>query len=240
MGVYGEDQRAWWGPPQAGLVDEFADVEDGYGFLIESTQYATRHSARRRSRSPPASSTSRLMQGFKNGATFIGLLRDRGAGMVVARRRRPGRAALLAHRRARRAQRQARDRGPDPAAPRRRRARDRGAGRRPAALASRPGPRGLRRALPARAAARRWLPPLRRPPDGHLPHGRRPADQRGEPLRRAARHAGRLDRRHVRLPDLFRHQSDDHRDGPRPPHRGRDRRRAGSHPRTSATAPVSG
>ena len=40
FGIYGQDQRAWWGPPQAGLVDEFAAVEDGYGFLIESTQYA--------------------------------------------------------------------------------------------------------------------------------------------------------------------------------------------------------
>ena len=40
FGIYGEDQEAWWGPPQAGLVDEFAAVEDGYGFLIETTQYA--------------------------------------------------------------------------------------------------------------------------------------------------------------------------------------------------------
>ena len=40
FGIYGEDQEAWWGPPQAGLVDEFAAVEDGYGFLVETTQYA--------------------------------------------------------------------------------------------------------------------------------------------------------------------------------------------------------
>ena len=38
---YDEDTRAWWGAPHAGLVDEFANVEDGYGFLIEATQYAT-------------------------------------------------------------------------------------------------------------------------------------------------------------------------------------------------------
>ena len=40
-GQYETETRAWWGAPQAALVDEFADTEDGYGFLIESTQYAT-------------------------------------------------------------------------------------------------------------------------------------------------------------------------------------------------------
>ena len=35
-GVYDEDQRWWWGPPQAALSHQFADLEDGYGFLIES------------------------------------------------------------------------------------------------------------------------------------------------------------------------------------------------------------
>src|SRR5688500_408532 len=39
-GVYPEDQRSWWGAPQSGLVDEFDDVEDGFGFLVESAQYA--------------------------------------------------------------------------------------------------------------------------------------------------------------------------------------------------------
>ncbi len=38
--AYGTDQQAWWGPPQAGLCDEFADTGEGYGFLIETAQYA--------------------------------------------------------------------------------------------------------------------------------------------------------------------------------------------------------
>src|SRR5205807_228881 len=38
---YGEDQRSWWGACHTGVVDEFADVEDGYGFLIETAQYTT-------------------------------------------------------------------------------------------------------------------------------------------------------------------------------------------------------
>src|SRR2546423_92167 len=40
MGSYGEDMQDWWGAPQAGLIDEFSNLEDGYGFLLESSQYA--------------------------------------------------------------------------------------------------------------------------------------------------------------------------------------------------------
>ena len=32
-GVYPEDQRWWWGPPQSAISHQFADLEDGYGFL---------------------------------------------------------------------------------------------------------------------------------------------------------------------------------------------------------------
>jgi choline dehydrogenase-like flavoprotein len=81
-GQYDEDTRAWWGPPQAALVDEFADAEDGYGFLIESTQYATGTAAAAR----PFTSGSdhkQAMSELRLGATFIGLLRDRGAGRVT-------------------------------------------------------------------------------------------------------------------------------------------------------------
>ena len=39
FGVYAEDQRAWWGPPQAGIMDEFRDLDDGYGILVEGSQY---------------------------------------------------------------------------------------------------------------------------------------------------------------------------------------------------------
>jgi choline dehydrogenase-like flavoprotein len=37
VGVYDEPQRSWWGAPQTGLSDEFADLEDGYGFLVETS-----------------------------------------------------------------------------------------------------------------------------------------------------------------------------------------------------------
>jgi choline dehydrogenase-like flavoprotein len=39
FGVYEEDQRAWWGPPQAAVMDEFRDLGDGYGLLVEGSHY---------------------------------------------------------------------------------------------------------------------------------------------------------------------------------------------------------
>jgi choline dehydrogenase-like flavoprotein len=82
FGSYGEDQRAWWGAPQAGLVDEFAAVEDDHGFLLEATQYALGIGA---SALPftTGEEHKELMHRFRYGATFIGLVRDRGVGQVT-------------------------------------------------------------------------------------------------------------------------------------------------------------
>jgi choline dehydrogenase-like flavoprotein len=81
FGIYGEDQKAWWGAPQSGLVDEFGAVEDGYGFLIEATQYAP---ALVGSALPftGARRHKEMMEKVRYGATFIGLLRDHGHGRV--------------------------------------------------------------------------------------------------------------------------------------------------------------
>ncbi len=81
FGMYAEDQKAWWGAPQSGLVDEFADAEDGYGFLVEATQYAP---ALVGSALPFTSARDHkeMIEKVPNGGTFIGLLRDRGHGRV--------------------------------------------------------------------------------------------------------------------------------------------------------------
>ncbi|GAA4935591.1 GMC family oxidoreductase N-terminal domain-containing protein [Actinoplanes utahensis] len=82
MGDYGTDMRAWWGPPQAGLVNEFAEVEDGHGFLMESVQYTTGLGAS----SVPFTSAAehkQAMADFRNNGSFIGLIRDRGHGRVT-------------------------------------------------------------------------------------------------------------------------------------------------------------
>jgi choline dehydrogenase-like flavoprotein len=82
LGSYGEDQRAWWGPPQAALCNEFANVQDGYGFLIEGAQYAPAIAG-----SAVAWTGGRahkeVLSRFRYGATLISLTRDRGHGRVT-------------------------------------------------------------------------------------------------------------------------------------------------------------
>lgn len=78
---YEDDQRAWWGAPHALVIDEFANVEDGYGFLVEASQYTTGLGAA----SLPfvtAEQHRASMERYKHGGTVIGLLRDRGGGRV--------------------------------------------------------------------------------------------------------------------------------------------------------------
>ncbi len=82
VGHYGEDQRAWWGAPQAGLCDEFADTGDGYGFLIETAQYAPGIIGSATPWLSGADHKEQLAQ-FRFGGTFIGLTRDRGHGEVT-------------------------------------------------------------------------------------------------------------------------------------------------------------
>ena len=80
-GAYGTDQKAWWGPPQAGLCNQFADTGEGYGFLIETAQYAPGLIG---SATPWISGLDhkQRMEEFRFTGTFISLTRDRGAGSV--------------------------------------------------------------------------------------------------------------------------------------------------------------
>ncbi|HEY4895453.1 MAG TPA: GMC family oxidoreductase [Solirubrobacteraceae bacterium] len=82
VGFYPEDLQAWRGAPHAGLLDEFADVEGGHGFLIEGAQYAPAISGSAIPFSDPRSHRA-LMSKLAHGGTFIGLLRDRGHGRVT-------------------------------------------------------------------------------------------------------------------------------------------------------------
>jgi choline dehydrogenase-like flavoprotein len=82
LGDYGEDMQAWWGAPHAGLVDEFAKAQDGYGFLIEGAQYTTGLGSSALPWTGGAAHKEALAD-FRNGGTFIGLVRDHGGGRVV-------------------------------------------------------------------------------------------------------------------------------------------------------------
>src|SRR5689334_5702425 len=81
-GAYGTDQQAWWGPPQAGLCDEFADTGEGFGFLIETAQYAPGLIG---SATPwiNGADHKQRMEEFRYTGTLISLTRDRGAGQVI-------------------------------------------------------------------------------------------------------------------------------------------------------------
>ena len=82
LGMYGEDMQGWWGAPQTGLIDEFADVEDGYGYLIEGSQYTTGLGS---SAVPFTSAREHksFMEQYRYGASLVGLIRDRGHGRVT-------------------------------------------------------------------------------------------------------------------------------------------------------------
>jgi choline dehydrogenase-like flavoprotein len=82
FGYYPEDTEAWRGPPHAGLVHEFENVEDDYGFLIEGAQYTTALAASALPLTDGASH-KRLMAEFRHGGSLIGLLRDHGHGRVT-------------------------------------------------------------------------------------------------------------------------------------------------------------
>jgi choline dehydrogenase-like flavoprotein len=79
--TYDSAQDAWWGPPQAALSHEFADGNDGYGFLLEGAHHSVGISA---AATPWRSGRQHKedMARFRNTAGLIFLIRDRGHGRV--------------------------------------------------------------------------------------------------------------------------------------------------------------
>jgi choline dehydrogenase-like flavoprotein len=81
-GVYSEPQKAWWGAPQAGLTDQFANIEDGYGFLVECGHASPGVSG---SAMPWESGAEHkeFMSRSPSMSGFVYLIRDRGHGRVT-------------------------------------------------------------------------------------------------------------------------------------------------------------
>ena len=82
LGDYGEDMQSWWGAPHSGLINEFANMGDGYGFLLEGVQYTTGLGASALPWTSGAAHKETLAD-FRDAATFIGLVRDHGHGKVT-------------------------------------------------------------------------------------------------------------------------------------------------------------
>ena len=82
IGVYSEDQQAWWGAPQSALSHEFENPDgSGYGFLLEGAQYAPAIGASAVPWTSAAEHKERMAD-FKYGATLVSITRDRGHGRV--------------------------------------------------------------------------------------------------------------------------------------------------------------
>jgi hypothetical protein len=81
-GVYDEPQKAWWGAPQTALSDQFADLEDGHGFLIECSHASPALGAAATPWQSGRQLKSLLLeQPFAS--PFVFLIRDHGHGRVT-------------------------------------------------------------------------------------------------------------------------------------------------------------
>ena len=78
----GKPQRGWWGAPQSGLSMEFANLEDGYGYLIE-TSHASPGVAGSALPWAGGEQHKELMSRGAETASFVLLLRDHGHGRVT-------------------------------------------------------------------------------------------------------------------------------------------------------------
>ena len=81
-GIYDEPQQAWWGPPQTALSDQFSDLEDGYGFLIECA-HANPGLGAAVVPWPSGLGVKELLQLQRFASPFVFLIRDRGHGSVT-------------------------------------------------------------------------------------------------------------------------------------------------------------
>jgi len=81
FGLYGSDQEAWWGAPQAALCHHYDNPGDGYGFMIEGSHYSPGLIGS--SIWPGGEAHKELMTQFRYGAAFISLTRDHGHGQIT-------------------------------------------------------------------------------------------------------------------------------------------------------------
>jgi choline dehydrogenase-like flavoprotein len=81
-GVYDEDLRAWWGPPQGTIVDEHRAAVSGHGYLVETAHVQPAITA---AAVPWASGRAHklLMGRFSRLGTFLAVTRDHGGGTVT-------------------------------------------------------------------------------------------------------------------------------------------------------------
>ncbi|WP_102143590.1 GMC family oxidoreductase N-terminal domain-containing protein [Mycobacterium hubeiense] len=82
LALHPEPQRPWWGAPMTAMVDEFADIEGGHGFLIQNAQWATSIVAGGMARAS-SEELKETMARLEHAAWYVGIPRDRGHGTVT-------------------------------------------------------------------------------------------------------------------------------------------------------------
>ena len=82
LGIYPDETRPWWGAPMTAMIDEFANIEDGYGFLIQNAQWAPSIIAAGVARASFAEHKETIAR-LGHAAWLIGIPRDRGHGRVT-------------------------------------------------------------------------------------------------------------------------------------------------------------
>lgn len=82
VAIYPEETNPWWGAPMTAMVDEFANVKDGYGFLIQNAQWSPSVIVSGIARSSGAEHKETIAQ-LNRAALSIAFPRDRGHGTVT-------------------------------------------------------------------------------------------------------------------------------------------------------------
>jgi choline dehydrogenase-like flavoprotein len=82
LGIYPEETTPWWGAPMTAMVDEFADVKDGYGFLIQNGQWSPSIIIAGMARASGAEHKETVAQ-LGHAAFLVAFPRDRGHGTVT-------------------------------------------------------------------------------------------------------------------------------------------------------------
>ena len=82
-GIYDEPQDPWYGPAMAGIMNEFAEVNEGFGYLIECVQHLPGPVHHRRPLAQTAPQHKELTRKYRYRADWVFIVKDRGAGSVT-------------------------------------------------------------------------------------------------------------------------------------------------------------
>jgi choline dehydrogenase-like flavoprotein len=82
IGMYDEAQKGWWGPPQSALSMEYANLADGYGYLIETSHASPGMTGSAMPWETGAQHKADMARGPRSSGMVL-LLRDRGHGRVT-------------------------------------------------------------------------------------------------------------------------------------------------------------